>query len=118
MSVSLKNKRNTEIKRVGGLASLIHHGSETVRIERVAGTVELDLCGHDTVTTRGKMDKFLDVERIGLRVFRAKGQTFVSDGVGNAGTGRRWPIGGPEHPDRISFAIDGTGAVMWTIPNF
>lgn len=93
MPVSLNNKRNTRVvenmKQIPGSfpghvrcvgRTLLHHGHETCAIDTSAPepTVTINLCGWDTVTTRGKIAAFL--ARYGYRDLtphRVKGVTVV-----------------------------------------
>ena len=100
MAISLTNKRNTKIEetladhptrntKVVAAAKLFHHGSNTCTVAHLRDpqtghvyrrTVDIDLCGWDTVTTRGKINKFLRTQGIQAGLARINGTTRVQLG--------------------------------------
>ena len=75
--VSLTNKKNTRIVNENGVISLIHHGSTTCEVNLNDRTVTMNLCGWDTLTTRGKIHAFLFKCQIGLSIERLRGDTLI-----------------------------------------
>lgn len=79
MAVSLKNRKNTKITMVDGAIKLIHHGHNTCTIYPESGTIEINTCGYDTVTTRGKINLFLDkYAPLTVALIRDRGETFLA----------------------------------------
>ena len=79
MAISLKNKRNTRIETGDMIVKLWHHGHNTCIVDFKTMTVTIDTCGYDTLTTRGKINKFLDAYGIhNLGLARRNGVTMLS----------------------------------------
>lgn len=78
MAISLTNKKNTKIVNFDDdVVALIHHGSNTCTINQRARKAYISLCGYDTVTTRGKINKFLAKYDAALQLCRSDGNTYI-----------------------------------------
>ena len=101
MAASLNNKRNTKIEEIlidhptrnaklVVARKLYHHGANTCTItydESGMKTITIDLAGWDTVTTRGKINAF--IQRYSTRVARlqrVRGKTIFTHYCGNGRT--------------------------------
>lgn len=97
-----KWKNNTWVLRnyVDGSISVRLHGTDVVRAEQ-NGDITLNTGGYHTVTTKARINEFLDLAGTGWKVFQKDYDWFITHYAG----GGQWDVTEPFHEGMTLYAL-------------